>query len=330
MIMKKHSQKESLPLPFLRKKKTVQNCFLVIGLAVIGLLALSGCGRNSAIPRVNFKEIDSQPVLSSTSSDAQTLRVAVSSVLPLTDTLPHYRAIANILGEKLNRPAILIQRKSYAEIGLLLLNGGADIAFFASGEYATYSSFDEIEMLAAQQRMGLPYYQGFLLVAEDSPFKKLEDLRGKSVAFSDPLSYSGYIFVSHMLWQMDETPERFFSRFQYTYSHEKSFRAVANKIVDAAPVPSLIYERAKQRTPDLAAAVRVIAVSPPAGTGPVVVRKSMNLREKEILRDTFLKLHLLPQTQAALKGLMIDRYVPPQPELFENSRKMLREKGNRL
>jgi len=312
------------------QKKPIILLMAVFCLSVV--FVLPGCGKmeGSEYPRINFKEIEPQPVLSTTGNDAQTLKVAVSSVLPATDTLTHYRAIANVLGERLNRPAILIQRKSYAEVGLLLLNGGADIAFFASGEYATYSGFEEIEMLAMQQRMGLPYYQGYLLVSADSEMQELEDLRGKSVAFSDPLSYSGYIFLAHMLWQKDETPESFFSRYLYTYSHEKSFRAVANKIVDAAPVPSMIYERAKQRNPELASSVRVIAVSPPTGTGPVVVRKNMSLREREILRDTFLNLHENPRTQAALKGLMIDRYVLPRPELFENSRKMLQEKRTRL
>ncbi len=62
----------------------------------------------------------------------------------------------------------------------------------------------------------------------------------------------------------------------------------------------------------------------------MVVRKNMSLREREILRDAFLKLHENPRTQQALKGLMIDRYVSPRPELFENSRRMLKEKRTRL
>ena len=46
------------------------------------------------------------------------------------------------------------------------------------------------------------------------------------------------------------------------------FGAVANKVVDAAPVTRLVYDRAKQNQPELVEAVKIIAVSPPAGIGP--------------------------------------------------------------
>lgn len=63
---------------------------------------------------------------------------------------------------------------------MLLLNGGADMAFFSSGGYANYSGFAGIELLASQQRMGMPYYQGYLLVNSDSGINSIEDLRQNS------------------------------------------------------------------------------------------------------------------------------------------------------
>ncbi|KYZ75617.1 phosphonate ABC transporter substrate-binding protein [Anaerosporomusa subterranea] len=268
--------------------------------------------------------------MSAVNADSQSLRVAISSVLLPQETVVYYRSIANFLGWHVDRPVILIQRKSYAEIALLLLNGGADIAFFSSGEYANYSGFDEIEMLASQQRMGQPYYQGYIVVSKDSEIRKISDLKGKTVAFTDPLSYSGYTFLVHMLRQKNQTPETFFGRYIYTYSHDNSFRAVANKVVDAAPVTRLVYDRAKQKQPELAEAVKIIAVSPAAGIGPVVAGKSVSQGQREILRKALLTMHESPQMTPALQGLLIDRFVPPQPELFEPIRRMLREKREQL
>jgi len=300
-------------------------CFALLGAVA---LALAGCASGTAKgdKYIDFRKVEALPVASAVTADARVLRVAISSVLLPQEAVIHYRTIANHLGEQLGRPVILIQRKSYAEIALLLLNGGADIAFFSSGEYGNYSGFDEIEMLASQQRLGVPYYQGYLLGAKDSGINILADLRGKTVAFTDPLSYSGYTFLVHLLWQQNETPENFFGRYIYTYNHERSFRAGANKVVDAAPVTSIIYDRAKIRTPELAKEVKVIAVSPPAGIGPVVAGKSVNAEQRAILRRALLSMHENPLMRSALQGLMIDRWVAPQPELFEPIRRMVSEK----
>ena len=303
-------------------------CLLTIVIAICGL---TGCGSFlSKSKYIDFKKVETPPAISAVSADSQALRVAVSSVLLPQETVVHYRSIANFLGRHVDRPVILIQRKSYAEIALLILNGGADIAFFSSGEYANHSGFDEIEMLVTQQRMGLPYYQGYILVSQDSEISEISDLKGKTVAFTDPLSYSGYTFLVHLLRQRNQTPETFFGHYIYTYSHDNSFRAVANKIVDAAPVTRLVYDRAKQNQPELAEAVKIIAVSPPAGIGPVVAGKSVSQEQREILRKALLTMHESPDMTPALQALLIDRFVPPQPELFEPIRRMLREKREQL
>ncbi|MCX7779927.1 MAG: phosphate/phosphite/phosphonate ABC transporter substrate-binding protein [Negativicutes bacterium] len=303
----------------------------IVCLFMLVLAVCTGCASwPSKGKYIDFKKTETPPAAPSVNADAPALRVAISSVLLPQETVVHYRSIANFLGRQVDRPVILIQRRSYAEIAILLLNGGADIAFFSSGGYANYSGFDEIEMLASQQRMSLPYYQGYILVAKDSKIRDIADLKGKTVAFTDPLSYSGYTFLVHMLQQINQTPETFFGRYIYTYSHDNSFRAVANKVVDAAPVSRVVYDRAKQKQPELAEAVRIIAVSPPAGIGPVVAGKSVSPGQREILRQALLTMHENPDMQPALEGLSIDRFVPPQLELFDPIRRMLREKRDQL
>ena len=298
-----------------------------IGCLLTILLAISaGCGLSRQNPRLDFNAVEPPPPVAAINADAQALRVAIASVLLPRETAVHYRALANFLGERVGRPVILIQRKSYAEIALLLLNGGADIAFFSSGGYANYSGFDELKLLATQQRMGVPYYQGYIVVAKNSGIDDVAALKGKTVAFTDPLSYSGHTFFVELLRRIGQTPETFFGRYIYTYSHDDSFRAVANRVVDAASISRVVYDRAKERQPHLADAVKIIAVSPPAGIAPVVAGKSLGRRQREILRQALLDLHESPEMLPALRGLSIDRFVPPDPALFEPIRRMLQEK----
>jgi phosphonate transport system substrate-binding protein len=301
--------------------------FFIYCLLIIFLLN-AGCG--SAVNSSKYIDFKKTVPLATTGivpKDDSALRVAIASILLPQDTVIYYRAIADFLGEKLGRQVILVQKNSYAEIALLLLNGGADMAFFSSGGYANYSDFKGIELLASQQRMGKPYYQGYLLVNKDSGIASIEDLRGKTVAFTDPLSYSGHAFLVQELRKRGYTPENFLGRYLYTDSHDASFKAVVNRVVDAAPVSRVVYDRAITSDPIVANQLNIIAVSAPAGIGPVVAGKSLKPEEKKILRDNLLHLHENPDLQKALHGLSIDRYVAPQPELFEPIRKMLAENG---
>ena len=295
------------------------------------LCLCSGC-YSSAVQQsgyIDFNEVE-RPQDFAVHRDTKALRVAIASVLLPQENIMQYRAIADYLGKELQRPVILLQRRSYAEIALLLLNGGADLAFFSSGGYANYSGMEDITLLASQQRMGEPWYQGYIIVHRDSPIQSIEDLRGRTVAFTDPLSYSGHAFLEYELFQRGETPENFFDHYIYTYSHDSSFRAVVNHVVDAAPVSRLVYDRARERQPDLAAAVRIIAVSPRAGTAPVVAGKSLPPRQQEEIRRLLLIMHESPEMQAPLESLSIDRFVPPQPELFTPVREILRMKRGAL
>ncbi|XOS91727.1 phosphate/phosphite/phosphonate ABC transporter substrate-binding protein [Brevibacillus laterosporus] len=259
---------------------------LRILLIILLTLLASGCQNKNSNYQIVFSESDVTPVTSQ-NSEPFPIRVAISSVLSPSDTVMYYRKIADYLGEKLNRPAILIQRKSYHELSMLMMNGGADIALLSSGAYLTYKQVEGFEAIAMQERMGVPYYYGYLVVNRDSNIIDINNLRGKSVAITDPTSYSSYIFVSEKLADFGETPEHFFGSYVYTYNHENSLKAVIDRVVDAAAVNSLVYEQAKLKNPELADTLQIIAKSEPTGTSPVVISSSLPNEEKKIIRESF-------------------------------------------
>ncbi|KPV58224.1 hypothetical protein QJ48_17695 [Paenibacillus sp. A3] len=285
---------------------------------LILLLALlsSGCQQGRPHAQITFSESEAAP---SDTHDGKSspVRVAVSSVLSPMNTIMNYRKIANYIGEKLHKPVILIQRKSYSEIGTLMINGGADIALLSTGAYITYRHVEGLEAIAMQERMGVPYYHGYIVVHRDSQIADLNDLRGKSIAFNDPNSYSGYTFVSKKLAEVGETPEHFFGSYVYTYNHENSLKAVINRVVDAVAVNSLVYENTRLKNPELADALKIIDKSKPTGTGPVVISSSLSEEEKTTIKEIFLSMHEQDDLKPALQGLFIDRFVPFESKLYD-------------
>ena len=298
---------------------TLNNIPRKIFLLLLILITITGCASHPSYNgNISFADTENLPQIRNIRANSQQpLRIAISTVLSPTDTIVYYRGIANYLGNQLGRPVILLQRKSYAEIALLLVNGGADMAFLSAGAYSIYSNVEGTEPLVTQERMGVPYYQSYIIVAKDSPVSSVMELKGATMAFTDPISYSGYLYFASLLREKGETPEHFLRQFIYTYSHEKSLRAVSTKVVEAASIDSLIYEYALLKNPEVASRVKIIAVSPPVGTGPIVIGHTIDAEHRELLRNIFLQMHNDPTLKPILQGLLIDRFVPFQPALYE-------------
>lgn len=77
-------------------------------------------------------------------------------------------------------------------------------------------------------------YYSVLFVRADSPYRTIEDLRGRDIAFVDPNSTSGYQVPLFMLDKLGIDPERFFRRSLLAGSHENALQALSAGTVDVA------------------------------------------------------------------------------------------------
>lgn len=278
-------------------------------------LSLAGCSKPDGY--IDFRK--PQPPMAidkEAEKEERPLIIAVAAVISPQETIDCYRLIAQRIAESTGRSTALIQRKTYAEINTLLANGGADMAFLSTGAYSSYRGLHEIELLAMAELDGDIQYTTDIIVHKDSDINDFSDLAGRSFAFTDPLSFSGHVVIEDILFQQNTAPSKYFKRYFYTYSHDKSLWAVANHVVDAASIDSQIYEYTAQNNPELTNSIRIIASVNPAPTGPVVVRKDLTADQKAGLRQIFLEMNQDPELAKAMRKLMIDRFVDPQPELY--------------
>lgn len=77
-------------------------------------------------------------------------------------------------------------------------------------------------------------YHAVLYVKKDSPYQKIEDLKGKNLGLVDPNSTSGNSVPRFAMDKMGIDPEKYFSKVVYTGSHENAVIAVQQGTVDAA------------------------------------------------------------------------------------------------
>ena len=242
------------------------------------------------------------------------LRVAMISVLNHARTEGYQSQMVRSLGRLLGRPVLLLHRRSYAEINQLLAKGDADVAFLSSGAYMVYGKKEDVRLLAMPERSGVNYYFSYVIVPRTSRIESLAELRGRRFVYVDPMSYSGYLELRAYLRKMGEDPETFFRSSYFTYSHDDSLRAVADGLVDGGVIASLTYDYYQEYAPAMLEQVRIVQVLPGSGMGPVVARR--DLREADAVQEILLHLDEDAEAKEAMEQLLIDRFVPPQLELY--------------
>lgn len=302
------------------KKIAAMTCCLLLTIALMALC--TACERKEAV-QVSLKPGVQAAAVSRTASRTP-LRIGMGAMITPRDGYVYYERLHKYIEKKLEHPVQLVDRENYDEMNKLLESGGVDAAFVCAGPYVEGKSRFGMELLAMPLVKGKPVYHSYLIVHRDSSIKSLKDLRGKSFAFTDPKSNSGKLVPTYMLAKMRETPERYFSRIDYTYGHDKSIRAVGEKLVDGAAVDSLIWEYAALKSPELTDKTRIIERSDPYGIPPVVVRPGLDPALKKRLKDILLTAANDKEGKEILGGMMVDGFIEGDDKNYDTIRAMNR------
>ncbi len=131
-------------------------------------------------------------------------------------------------------------------------------------------------------RYGIGLYYGMIVTKATSGIKSLADLNGKTVAFTDQLSTSGYLYPKKLLESQKIKP----GKTLFLNSHDEVISQVYSGKVDAGaafyspegPSGELRDARAKvlKKFPDVGKQVIILAKTEPIPNDPITFSKSMN------------------------------------------------------
>ncbi len=298
---------------------------LLLAILVVLFFAISfiSCNRSEETKLISLKK--RIPLKErSEMSDQRPIRIAVGGMITPREGFAYYKRFLDYVEGKLGMEVKFVDRENYAEINNLLKSGDIDVAFVCGGPYVDGHDEFGVELIAAPFAYGGTVYYSYVIVHADSGNRSFMDLKGKTFAFTDPLSNTGKLVPTYMLARMHETPESFFSKHVFTYAHDKSIKAVAQGLVDGAAVDSLIWEYANKTDPEVTSKTLIVEKSPPYGIPPVVARISLDPEVKAELKKIFLDAHNDPTGAEILKGMMIDRFVEIDDSAYDSIRDMKR------
>jgi len=114
--------------------------------------------------------------------------------------------------------------------------GNIHLAHYGPASYArAYVNGVKTEPFAIEvNEDGTKGYYSVFYVRKDSPYQKIEDLKGKNLGLVDPNSTSGNNVPRFALDKMGIDPEAFFGKVVYAGSHENAVTALQQGTVDVA------------------------------------------------------------------------------------------------
>jgi phosphonate transport system substrate-binding protein len=212
------------------------------------------------------------------------------------------------LQKRLGIPVRILVGANYAATGEALRFGRIDVAYLGPVTYIKQSRNVKLVPFARPTHAGVgPTFQAVIIVPADSTAKTLADLKGKEIAFGDPASTSGTWVPQSQLVAAGLKPRRDFTP-RVLGAHDAVALAVANHRVAAGGLSMPIYNRLLREKKIDAAAVRVLAASPPIPEYMWTFREGLDPAFREKIRNAFLSV----DDPEALKVFRADAFVPAQ------------------
>ena len=195
------------------------------------------------------------------SDSTKAIYIAIASITSPKETFIYYHDLIEHISDKIGRPILIKQKKTYEEVNLLLENSEVDFAFICSGAFADEYKKGKIKLLVAPEIENKISYHAYIITQKESGINKFEDFENKSFGFTDPLSNTGRLFPMKKIASIHQNEKDFFRKTIYTYGHDISIQMVNRGIIDGASVNGLIYNYLSFNRPEKIDNIKVIEKS---------------------------------------------------------------------
>ena len=152
-------------------------------------------------------------------------------------TITRFKPFADYMEKQFGVKVEVFTASDYAGIVQALSAGHIHLGRMGGAAYAAgyIDSNGGIEPLVMNvEPNGGKGYHSVLIVRSDSPYKKLEDLKGKTLAWADPNSTSGFLVPNAALRDAGIDPQKFFGRTLFSGGHEQNVLGVLKGNFDSA------------------------------------------------------------------------------------------------
>jgi phosphonate transport system substrate-binding protein len=164
------------------------------------------------------------------------IRVGVNISEDSDVTLARWTTFKDRLQDATGLKTTVFQATDYNGIIQAMASGQLELAQFGASSYANARDQmgTKIEpILTNRFAEGLAGYYSVIVVRADSPYRTIDDLKGKSIGYVDFNSMSGYLFPRMTLKKQGKDPDTFFGKSTISGGHSQGILGLGNGQFDA-------------------------------------------------------------------------------------------------
>jgi phosphonate transport system substrate-binding protein len=204
--------------------------------------------------------------------------------------LQERKGLSDFLSKKIGKPVEVVIPLSSSVIIEGFANGTIDLGYLSATDMVNAQKKNTAKILLAGEIDGRNFYQSYWLALKEKPYNKVEDLKGKPVAFASKTSTSGYLIPVYDLKQKGlltkPDPEEFFGKGNVFYGtgYVSAVERVLNGQAEAAAVSYYVLDKNKHLTAEQRAKLKKVAEQGPVPTHVIAVRSNISPSDQETLR----------------------------------------------
>ena len=204
--------------------------------------------------------------------------------------LQERKSLSEYLSGKLGKPVEVVIPLSSAVIIEGFANGTVDLGYLSATDMVNAQKKNAAQILLAGEIDGRNSYQSYWLALKEKPYSKVEDLKGKPVAFASKTSTSGYLIPVYDLKRKGlltkPDPEEFFGKGNLFYGtgYVSAVERVLNGQAEAAAVSYYVLDKDKHLTAEQRAKLKKVAEQGPVPTHVIAIRSTIPEADRETLR----------------------------------------------
>jgi phosphonate transport system substrate-binding protein len=165
---------------------------------------------------------------------------------------------------------------SYAAVVEAMCADRVDIGWVSPLAYVLANNKCGADMqLISINQAGVTTYRGMIIAHADSAATRLEELQGKSFAWVDATSTSGYLFPRAVFEEKGLAVDTFLGQQIFAGGHDKVVIAVVNRQVEAGAIFKDQRERMQAQYPNIMQTTRLLAETPDIPNDGVAYRKGL-------------------------------------------------------
>lgn len=256
---------------------------------------------------------------------ASTENVIRVTIIPHRSNLGNEEAYSSFLkemGKETGYSFVWLGSKSYDDVIDKIRTGMADIGYVGPFAYVDAQDDFGVNLICRTlSEESEEFYHSMIVTRKDSGIHKLEELKGKIIAFTDPKSTSGYLFPMAQLKKTGLSLSDF-SDVKFLKRHANSLLAVYQGHVDAGATSITAVGKTDINMDEIA----IIWESAPIYRGPWIARKDLPVETFTKIQTAMLKIGAPgnPENDAIFNELTTKGFIQGKDSDYDNVREVIR------